>query len=340
MAMACSGVHAESIVKNGDFSKWRDGIPSGWEVSVGAKNGADAPVSEVRLIAGPALMLRGDSETMAWRVVSQELPMKPGQNCRLKFQARTKGIRRQGRQFQNCYVALMSKDARGTIVGQSVVKIPPATPEWKTFESDYVVPEHAGSTSVYVFLSMSGILGVRDIQVEPSGIAQAAAVADSLLTNGELKEWVAGVPKAWQVTIGARNGGDHPASKLEMLDDGGARLSGNVSTIAWRSLAQDVRLRAGKTYTLQWDAVANGVRREGRQFNNCFVGIMHTNAGGKKIGMEVQDLSSVQAWKNQNLRTTVPAGTTKSTVMIFLSKTGNLQVRNVSLKEAAPQNPF
>ena len=68
---------AESIVTNGDFQKWTDGVPDGWEVEIGAMNGGEEPKSEVKGIKGPALMLRGDASTMAWHAVSQEIPATP-----------------------------------------------------------------------------------------------------------------------------------------------------------------------------------------------------------------------------------------------------------------------
>ena len=37
---------AESIVTNGDFQKWTEGVPDGWKLEIGAKNGAVDPKSE------------------------------------------------------------------------------------------------------------------------------------------------------------------------------------------------------------------------------------------------------------------------------------------------------
>ncbi len=78
---------ADSLVVNGDFQRWSGGAPDGWEVDVGARNGADDPKSECKSISGPALMLRGDSSTMAWHAVSQEIAAKAGGSYRLAFES-------------------------------------------------------------------------------------------------------------------------------------------------------------------------------------------------------------------------------------------------------------
>ena len=130
-----SGEHAqgaESLVTNGNFQKWTDGVPDGWEVTIGAKNGADQPTSVVSSIKGPALMLRGDARTMAWYSLSQDLDLQPGDVYTLSFEAQSEGIRREGRQYDNCYVGLMSFDADGKQVDVSlegpVTRFPLAEP--------------------------------------------------------------------------------------------------------------------------------------------------------------------------------------------------------------------
>ena len=104
---------AESLVTNGDFQKWTDGVPDGWKVEIGAMNGAEEPKSEVKPIKGPALMLRGDASTMAWHSVNQQIPVRPRGSYCLDFESRTREIRREGRQHNNCYVGVMSLDSAG-----------------------------------------------------------------------------------------------------------------------------------------------------------------------------------------------------------------------------------
>jgi hypothetical protein len=38
---------ADSLITNGGLLEWSDGLPDGWKVEIGARNGADSPKSEV-----------------------------------------------------------------------------------------------------------------------------------------------------------------------------------------------------------------------------------------------------------------------------------------------------
>lgn len=331
-----------SIVSNGDFAKWEGDLPDGWTVEVGATNGADSPESEVRQIAGPALMLRGDSTTMAWRTVTQTLNVEPGRDYRLEFDARSKDVRREGRQFDNCHVALMSTDAGGKIVGRAVQDVSQGTEDWKHFVVDYTVPGEAAKTVVYAFLSKSGLIGIKQITVTPRHQANSGEQQEStnLIRNGRFDDWNRGVPASWTVEIGAKNGSEVPLSQIEPLAEAGVGLSGNARTMAWRSLSQDVKLTPGKSYTLSFEASAERVQRQGRQFDNCYVGLMHFDDGGNRLDMDIQDLSRIKQWKPQTIRFDVPAGTAKSTILIFLSKSGTLKIKDVSLVEATREKPF
>ncbi len=93
---------ADSLITNGDFLKWTNGLPDGWKVEVGAMNGGDSPTSEVKPIKGPSLMLRGDASTLAWHSVSQEFAARSGESYSLEFESRVKGVKREGRQHNNC----------------------------------------------------------------------------------------------------------------------------------------------------------------------------------------------------------------------------------------------
>ncbi len=108
---------ADSLIVNGDFQKWTGDTLDGWDVEIGAKSGVGESKSEVKLITGPALMLRGDAATMAWHSVSQEIAVRPGSGYRLDFETRTKDVRQQGHQFNNCYVGVMFLDGNGKPVG-------------------------------------------------------------------------------------------------------------------------------------------------------------------------------------------------------------------------------
>jgi hypothetical protein len=65
-------------VKNGNFADWKDNLPVGWDVDIGATDGARKPESRIAKGEGPSLELSGDATTRAWRFVSQSVDAKPG----------------------------------------------------------------------------------------------------------------------------------------------------------------------------------------------------------------------------------------------------------------------
>ena len=110
--------------------------------------------------------------------------------------------------------------------------------------------------------------------------------------------------------------------------------------MAWHSLSQELDVQKGKTYTLAFEARTAGVRRQGQQFDNCYVGVMSFDANGKRADMSIKDLSRQTRWKKQRIEFTVPANASRAEVLIFLSKTGTLMVKDLSVKEAIPERPF
>ncbi len=343
---------AESIVTNGDFQKWTDGVPEGWKVEIAANNVAEDPKSEVKLIKGPALMLRGDASTMAWHSVSQGLSVKPGGRYRLEFESRTKDIKREGRQFNNCYVGVMCLDGDGKPVQRHLGDVSQDTAEWKKHQVDFAVPQGARSTQVVIFLSKSGILGVKNVVVTQTGeVSDAPSPGEKptvedlfdspgMLTNGDFKAWTKGRPDGWKVEVGATSGNNKSASQIMELSEPGLELRGTASTAIWYSVSQQVPVEKGGTYTLEFQAMSKGIRQQGHQFDNCYVGVMVFDAAGKKADMIHKDLSKVSRWGKFKLDFRVPPNAAKTEVLIFLSKSGTLSVKNLRLKEATPRRPF
>ena len=349
-AIALGAESAEPIVTNGNFQKWTDGVPDGWTVEIGAMNGAKEPKSEVQSIKGPALMLRGDASTMAWNSVSQEIPVQRGGKYRLEYETRTKDIRREGRQHNNCYVGVMSLDRAGKPVERQFEDVAADSAGWKKHRVAFAVPQSAESTKLLIFLSKSGILAVKNVAVMPEdgSVAPSAAPAvaapvkpsSSLLTNGDFSAWTNGRPDGWKVDIGANNGADKPTSEIVKLSDPGLSLRGEASTMAWHNLSQDVPVRKGGTYSLEFQAFSKGIQKQGRQYNNCYVGVLCVDAADKKVDMVVKDLSHLSRWTKQRLDFRVPQNAAKTQVLIFLSKTGTLSVKDLRIQEATPDRPF
>lgn len=340
---------AESIVTNGDFQKWTDGLPDGWEVEIGAMNGGEEPKSEVKGIKGPALMLRGDTSTMAWHAVSQEIPATPGGRYSLQFESRTKDIQREGRQHNNCYVGVMCFDGAGNPVDAKINDVAADTADWTKHQVAFTVPQGAESTKVMIFLSKSGILGVKNVAVTTVGgtapstvrpTTKAPAGTTGLLANGDFSAWTDGQPDGWKVEFGAGQEGREPKSEIAHLGDPGLALRGNAGTRAWYSVSQEVSVSKGGTYTLEFQALSEGIQRQGSQYNNCYAGFMSFDAGGKVAETAIEDLSRVPRWRKFRIDFRVPHNAEKTEVLIFLSKTGTLSVKNFSLKEATRGGSF
>ena len=132
-------------------------------------NGAESPKSEIKPIEGPALMLRGDASIMARHSVSQKFPARSGESYSLEFESRVKGIKREGRQHNNCYVGVMIFDANGQRVLTSIKDLS-RNSDWKRHRIDFKVPPSADKTEVIIFLSKTGTLTVENLLLsETSG---------------------------------------------------------------------------------------------------------------------------------------------------------------------------
>ena len=103
--------------------------------------------------------------------------------------------------------------------------------------------------------------------------------------------------------------------------------------MAWHSVSQSLSLPAGKSYRLGFQSQSEGVQRQGRQHNNCYVGVMIFDAEGQRVGASIEDLSRNSVWRRHQLDFKVPPNGAKTQVIIFLSKTGALTVKNLLLSE-------
>jgi hypothetical protein len=238
----------------------------------------------------------------------------------------------------------MFLDGNGKPVGRETRDVSGDTTDWTKHQVNFIVPKDAASTKVIIFLSKSGTLGVRNVAAIATGAAeQAMPKADdgpALVTNGDFGSWTDGVPDDWKTDIGASNGADQPKSEVRQLGDAGLTLRGTSATMAWHSVSQTLDLQKGKAYTLEFEAQAEDIRRVGKQFDNCYIGVMIFDSNGKRLGMSMEDLSRTARWRKQRIEFTVPANAAKTELLIFLSKSGTLSVRNVSVKEALQKRPF
>jgi hypothetical protein len=155
---------AESLpLKNADFSQWQGGLLLDWKIAVGAISVSDTP-SRLKQVADGGIELSGDAATGQWRVVSQRVALQPGGALRLLFEARTADLKREARQYDNCYVGLSVLDGAGKRVAFAFRNL--FETKWAPGQVTVHVPAGATSADVTIFLSKSGSLAIRDLRLE------------------------------------------------------------------------------------------------------------------------------------------------------------------------------
>ncbi len=153
----------EDLIKNGDFSAWKESTPAGWTSIIGASNGyAKIESSFAKIPKG--VKLTGNRKTTHWRVLQQEFDVRPDFAYKLSFDGKAVGIKREKGQYDNCYVGYQVKSDSGTDypIKPSVV----SARQWKRSELNITTPHDAKSLRVMIFLSKTGELHVRDIRFE------------------------------------------------------------------------------------------------------------------------------------------------------------------------------
>ncbi|MFO0931756.1 MAG: S41 family peptidase [Planctomycetota bacterium] len=157
------------------------------------------------------------------------------------------------------------------------------------------------------------------------------------LAHGDLAAWEGGAPVGWRVEVGARSG-DGPPSSLLPVEGGGAALVGDAATGTWRLLAQTVAVAPGDVVRLRCEARAVGVKRDGAQRENLYVGLVPRGPNGpdmaalRPVGALREAFTPCEALA----RATTPA----LDIVAFLSTTGRLEVRDVRVERIDPAGAF
>lgn len=168
-------------------------------------------------------------------------------------------------------------------------------------------------------------------------LIRVGASAADLIANGDFQQWEQGLPVGWQAEVGATNGSG-PESEISPLEPAGVVLSGNAQTARWRSLSQVLSLQPGKAYRLSFEARALDVQQEGQQFNNCYVGLFLQGAAPRPA-ITTATVDSAE-WSPASLTIKAPADLKSARAMIFLSKSGRLEVKHVQLIELDANSSF
>ena len=167
----------------------------------------------------------------------------------------------------------------------------------------------------------------------------SALATDNLLKNADFRAF-AGSPEGWTVEVGARNGNGE-SSRISPLADGGVSLRGDAQTRVWQMLAQEFPCDSSLPVRLDFEARVLASKVEGNQYDNCFVGLGFFDAKGQRLAMPFHTIGT-DDWAGQRLTQQVPRGTRTAKVLIFLSHTGQMEVRKLRLEqvEVRPEDSF
>ncbi len=167
----------------------------------------------------------------------------------------------------------------------------------------------------------------------------AQAKDKPLLVNGDLRGWDGSTPKGWLLGQGAKSNDSGTWSRLAPLDGGGLQLVGTKDTGLWRLVSQAVDLVPGGYYRLDYEAGAQGRQVDPGQFGSCYVGMMFKDAQGKRLQFTFRDVMRRDLVRETQF-VRVPQNTARSEVLIFLSMTGVLRVRDVKIRAVQPEESY
>lgn len=351
---------AGNEIRNGGFETKasKDAPVPDWTVSVGATNGATEPLSLVKLDAKEkkggraSLLLSGDDTTRAWRILDQDLPVRPGATYRLTCQAKAEKIRQetiQGteiRQFGNSYVGLFVFDGNGELLVRDFRQPSLPTSSWQEIAIELAAPESARKVQAKIFLSMSGSLWVDDVQVEIEGGMELPK--PEVLLREDFEKVAAKLPPGWEESIGARNGDGGPRSSVGVDAKEGAggskkslRFSGGAGTILWYGLTRTFDAAPGDTFSLRCKAKARNVRKEGIQFPNLHARVVFLDAKGETVGTPKfgSPGDGTYDWNDVTIENTAPEGAVKALVGLFLSMSGDVWFDDLEVAKSTGGKP-
>ncbi|MCB9898656.1 MAG: hypothetical protein H6825_11690 [Planctomycetes bacterium] len=331
---------------NGDFETKggkSDPVP-GWTLSVGARNGGDAPLSEVELDGKTkhggkrALHVSARNTTLAFQIVQQDVAVRLGGHYRLTGFARTDDVRRETNvkgiaQFDNCYLALFAYDGLGELCGRQIAFPDRSQHDWQALTLDFDAPQTARRIAVTMFLSVSGDLWFDDLALEIEG---GDEVPEPALVFEEDFEGLDALPPAWLVEEGARNGGTEPVSETTVDRHEGAgrsrrslRLSGDRHTILWNGVDRFFAADPGDVFEFTGTVSAKDVHQEVntlgiQQFANLHARLVFFDESGATVGAPrfAQPGSGTFDWTPLELRAVAPEGAVRGMLGLFLSMSG------------------
>lgn len=161
---------------------------------------------------------------------------------------------------------------------------------------------------------------------------------EELLQNPRFQDWKDNCPKSWQTMLGAATGFG-PQSKLVKNEGRGVALTGDVKTKRWTLLKQGKTAQAGKVARLQFQSRVLALKRDKGQRFNCYVALFFLNEKKKLVGVSRKDIRDSH-WRSFTITAKTPETATTIEAVLFLSMSGRLEWRDVSMDYLAPEQSY
>ncbi len=344
---------ADESITNGGFEdrgRADDPVP-GWMVELGAQNGGEHPSSLLEIdrkekhSGKGSLHFQGKSSTRGWLIAKQSVPVRPGGSYELVGWTKTEGVKREGIQFNNCYLMLLFFDGGGELVAREIaVPGQPSSP-WTKHELRIVAPDSARKGWIYAFLSKTGELWVDDLELEIEGgeeLPEFKPVFHEDFAKARR------LPSKWKKEVGATNGTGGESTKIEIDREDGApgspqslKLSGGIETLKWFALRREFKAQPGEIFRLTAHVKAENVRQEGVQFANFHLHLFFVDRKGEMLGTAhfVHPGRGSYDWKEVSVQAVAPLETRKVRSGIFLSMSGAVWVDELLLESQPGGEP-
>ncbi len=152
-------------LENADLKAWEGGAPVAWKLSEGAKF-REGPASKVLPGGEGGVRLEGDAATGPWQTLSQQAKIPADATCRLSFEARLLGGKREEGQGDNAYVGLRLVGGASADAAKATRLVVDSVLRDVWTPGEVVFRAEDSEVHVQVFLNRTGALEVRTLALE------------------------------------------------------------------------------------------------------------------------------------------------------------------------------
>ena len=154
---------SQNLVKDGEFTRWKNKSPIEWKVEIGATTGVSGHESQVAKGQGPSLQFVGVKENQSWKYVSQRIAVKPETAYYFTFSGKVTEIKREAKQFQNCHANFAFFNQAEKKTAQNFLRI--STDDYAKQSMSFRTTADTKFIELGFFLSMTGKLNIKNVSL-------------------------------------------------------------------------------------------------------------------------------------------------------------------------------